>query len=1183
MVRMLQALPDNLIHPKYLKGLSAEQIVLTKHKCGKAALPGFGDNIVLASSPGGVSSIFQPGYGAGAAGGGAAHTKKDGDKRGDKFDGAMFKGMFSGTKKKAVKESDRTPVKKPAASSCSTRKAEPETADIRMGHEHEQDEQMTPSFADWQTAARYLAASDPSLTFREIYERLGSGTLLSDKEQFSTVSVKAVKHYLVREKKKTELKVGSNREPGGARPTVPGVHVSAAYEQAQFMILHPTRNDMKDILHACIVLDETELFRTVLLQWGMMESFAPALVKRESSIKDRLVECVELARDFENKVALDSLIEMAGPGGRLEGGAHDRVLQVEARAHTTLKMKQSTMARRRQIMAAKSWPSGTEEYFRGIFHLCKGLHVFEGMMWDKECRYDVSENADQEQRENLEQAFAWFMGCIQKQKMKGVGRDALTRLLSVIGALQLSEKIEKNLRVLRKQCEQYLGRDLADFSEVEEAGGLREEDIMANTVDADEHHRGGSYDARSGRSSSTTNIPIPKSNISSANASGWSAFQEPCHNFYEMNDHGDDDDEEKDIRAESALEVRELYATVLLEMGVMYKKSYRFVAAAQMMTEAETVVKQLQKKENRGGGTTKAAVGAEDDVDHDSEYLFLSGRVDFELAQVEIELRNYPKAMRHLQRVERMRSCDQTLCVRGTASDVPIAYPAEAQVEGAVGRALTLLRVRILTEWGRVRDAMAQVSKLKNIEIKMSYMTVPAANDFPQEGLGLIGTFVALHDEKTTLSKLDLDARITNVLHKPQSFQFFEEYRLEALGVDARRTGKFEKAIECFETLLALKGWSHICVWNVLRATLHHAGPAAASAKLSEFRRRFSYEMRMHECMTLLLLESELTYCSVDSEDGVLDRIAKLLRHGEGDVVRAQALLQVVKQARDFVQAGSYVTAAAILHRVPACLRLSEGEVLAAFLKRFTGRGILAHLASNNGLGASQAQQESAAPPLAADDEFLSPEEDSGDEQDAAGDDDGSATSFAAQLLLLDLYGPDSDWADDWLAQATKEQIEQHYLPIYKKHLLETISESRPSLDLHGRMVAQQGGSAAASDKLPTTWRIPPVADTTSGKSRYFAAFGEKVRDLNTLDAYKRAIAEKGFAAAGKKTNGVKYDAPLIKVKLNTDRRLYATTIYENPERKKLILFEDETNHAGIVRKKITERRKHFHLEKVES
>ncbi|CAD7946341.1 unnamed protein product [Amoebophrya sp. A120] len=658
----------------------------------------------------------------------------------------------------------------------------------------------------------------------------------------------------------------------------------------------------------------------------------------------------------------------------------------------------------------------------------------------------------------------------------------------------------------------------------------------------------------------------------------------------------------------------------------MKRKSHCFVAAAEMMRRAEDVVKELRGEKEQNAKKQSSL--------KNDDYLYLGLRVDFELAHVEVELRKFADAEKRLKKLEGVTSADQVLCVRGTSSDVPIAYREELQVDGAVGRALTMLRVRILMEQGRTAAAREMVQKLKHIEHRMSYITIPADNNFPEDGLALIDTFVRMNDERTKLSSLR--GVSASLLQKKQGTRFFECVRQQILGIDARRRGDAVAATKLFEGLLLLNGWNHVYVWNVLKALLaqESQGVEAATRKLRDFRATFPYEMRMHECVPLLLLESELTVCST-SADRVLERLQVWLAHGRGEVtatptataeqtaeattdasgMRELALLQVVKQSKDVLQQGRYQAARDILESLAECLDLPEGALLLAFLERFCH---LEEAEASANLGIPDTT-----PAERDEEEYFSPDEEStlSDEERHEGEGSekprspgaGPVSGAAAQLLLLDLYGTDdhkdAELADEWFTQATREQIEEYFMPKYKQHLLATITELQPTLDLHGRAIP------AASTTESTSWRVPQATPSRSwfgraaeetkyvwkntsadekdhsgvkevvrlaNQTRYFAAFVTKIEDLENLPAYKRAIQEKGFVSSQHKANGVKYDAPLVKVKLHTDSRLYATTIFENPARKKLILFEGEANHAGIQRKKQEQRRKHIQLQKVQ-
>lgn len=378
-----------------------------------------------------------------------------------------------------------------------------------------------------------------------------------------------------------------------------------------------------------------------------------------------------------------------------------------------------------------------------------------------------------------------------------------------------------------------------------------------------------------------------------------------------------------------------------------------------------------------------------------------------------------------------------------------------------------------------------------------------------------------------------------------------------------------------------------------------------AMETLAKLREDYPYEMKNHEFLALLYLENELTHCS-GAADGVLARLNCLqtaMGFARGSREAELVAYANLKQARDWHDCGEAARATDLLQN---CQDLPEGR---AFLELLTGVGA--------GFGGEDEEEPS-------DSEFVpcrgggeSETEEDGHCPDRAGrvplpsgvaphEQDrrkkkrdtkeevvtGTTLSCSAETqFLLEVEALEMDLTSvDWSDEAA---ITAHFAAYVGRQ----VARRRPVLDVVGRVVDEEPGDlfeweipSSSSQRKKGHAKEKFVFHKTSpsegaagaggfrgdgvvrfggnyGRGRYF---GVVHRSLKTArkNEYHRALAAKGFAARRERANGVKFDPPLVKIKISGDHRAWTDRIYRNRHGNYLMVFDHEDDHLGVRRAK---------------
>ena len=424
---------------------------------------------------------------------------------------------------------------------------------------------------------------------------------------------------------------------------------------------------------------------------------------------------------------------------------------------------------------------------------------------------------------------------------------------------------------------------------------------------------------------------------------------------------------------------------------------------------------------------------------------------------------------------------------------------------------------------------------------------------------------------------------------------------------DALRGKEYDKCIQLAEKKLHfLAGkWDRVAVYHILRSCLEHGDAVLGEKKLGGLREKYSGHMRFHEYFFVHYLENELTACSEDCSDRVLQRINKFADEFPDMVSQCN-----LKQSRDFFERageseeGRQKLLARSLELARNGARSAEGKLWLAFLET---RILGGDAGRKEFSGAERLELLHLLPA----DAFV--EDDTENADKVAEDDDAQALSFRLgekfsriakdspefdralrQILALetrmarprvDVDGNQAETADaehfSWdfrgrndVVTATVWSFSPSSAPepqarVDADNVVDLVADAVLEVGANDRAGMDDAADVAASgaDDRSQNKSAGSVMGLRSHRLFAHVPIAWKI-GKSLLTEYVRAI-RKGWVSRKEKSVGLKPDAgKIVKVKIHSDRRLWCARVFVNAFNKKLLVFDREGNHAGVERAK---------------
>ena len=977
-------------------------------------------------------------------------------------------------------------------------------------------------FGHWKDFALDFKGREPDATAADVLEAITQyGGLVTED---GPLTAAAVKNYL--KKNKQQLLAGPPGRPGTpVDGDIDNFSDRAEVDPNLFLILRwrfsrfIPRDHLRDIFFAAIIFDEPGFLKrnACAVQDNIAKYYG--LSSFDQQIFELLPDCLDLCIKLCNRPMFENLLALRGIGKLLDRFKEPWALlsQLVLGGRCTLFVDSGDDGRFRNL--AEHFGSGSRDYFRGIRHFFDALDLKSFDMANPSPEItDVCRN-------EMQSAFQLFYEAATKTNFRALGQAAIVMCIEVLRVLKISSKVEKNLRRLEKKLCESVAEARAVVLDASAPLPVSGGTPVGQGTDAD--------------ASETANAIMPDRPL----LSNFAAFQKYL----------------------VLCGQKMLYARVLVETGDLLMKGYRIRDAVEFFEKAAVQIEHAYKQ-------------GRDDVDDDSLRL----RFYFSWARAKIESGDADGAVVLLRKLADEKYFVLSKALQGSSAwDIPDDESSET-VQFAARDSVVMLQILALSDKGEVEKAKVAVRELQTtVMTKARPDATRMERSFSEDEERIWSAWVMMRDAGvkalrkatrgsdvstsgttrssaggTSSSLVDvnpsflkhypsLDSIERKFEAEPGRARRFRKMWLEIVGADKLANNRFGDAARHYEDILT-QTWDNVAVFNCLRCVRDNphyqsANCQAPRKKLDELYKRFPYEMHRHQYLPLLLMETELRVCA---SEAFLARLEPFRNDAGSSGVVAAAFL---KQARDFYDDGGDKRRALELARKSAILQ--EGALYAEFIQEDIRR---------EEEGREPASTSSTTSGGAESSDSTSPEWD----LDLAG-------------VLFTRMRHDDEFEDRMFSEFSDGMLKAYFSDTHKRITL-LLKQLRVEVDLRGQQVVP--------DDL-FEWRLPTTGETIrwsdvrqdgAGASgnvhRFFGAeqfFAEvRVESSRFHDRYIDAIRQKGFVSKAQKSNGVKWDRGVVKVKISEDWRTWTDRVYVNRHGFYLCVFDREDRHTGLYREK---------------